>query len=426
MRNGRGPGIVRRLAWLGTACAAGLSLGCMGGPWGGKKPAATDSSTVLIGANGVSAEVMAKAEADMTNAETLYRHNDYDAARKAFRDIADNTHNPAPIAEKARYFEAECFRQMGKFPKAADTYHKMLIDFPAGTYREQAVQRMYDIANFWLDDTRAEIAAKAERDAGQRWIVWPNYLHVTDPHKPTLDEEGRALQVLEQVHYSDITGPMADRALFMAGKVHFINGDYREADHFFTQLVTMHKDSPLVPQALELAIIAKNHATGGSDYDGRKAAEALELVHTTRNAYPEVAKTKGDFLDRQIIAITYQQAEKAYKTAQYYERTHHKPSAYFEYEVIRRRFPNTKFAQQSEERMEVLRKEFEESKKHPYGTGVTGMVREQWDRVLGKAPPTPEQIADPGAPPQPAVQQGAPAQQLPAPRPIPQDLMNPH
>jgi hypothetical protein len=224
------------------------------------------------------------------------------------------------------------------------------------------------------------------------------------------------------VHYSDITGPTADKALFLAGRVHFYRGDYREADHFFTQLIQMHKDSPLVPQALELAIIAKNHSTGGALYDGRKSAEALELVHTARNAYPEVARTKGDFLDRQMIAITYQTAEKAYTNARFYDRTGHKPSAYFEYEIIRRRFPGTKFAQLSEERMAELRVEFEEAKKHPYGTGMIGAVREQWGRMWGRTPPTAEEAVNAEAPPTPAPAAG---QTLPAPRPVPPELMNP-
>ena len=43
--------------------------------------------------------------------------------------------------------------------------------FPALAYREQATQRMFDIANEWLDDTRAEMEEANEKREGKRWFV---------------------------------------------------------------------------------------------------------------------------------------------------------------------------------------------------------------------------------------------------------------
>ena len=59
---------------------------------------------------------------------------------------------------------------------------------------------------------------------------------------------------------NDITGPMADKALFLAGGVKFFREDYKEADHFFSQLVEQHPNSTMAPQAVELAIISKASA----------------------------------------------------------------------------------------------------------------------------------------------------------------------
>ena len=66
----------------------------------------------------------------------------------------------------------------------------MLNDFPSGAYREQAVQHMFEIANYWLDDTRKEMAEYKEEREGKRWIVWPEFVHF-EATKPLLDEEGR-------------------------------------------------------------------------------------------------------------------------------------------------------------------------------------------------------------------------------------------
>jgi outer membrane protein assembly factor BamD (BamD/ComL family) len=301
-------------------------------------------------------------EGDLAGAKELFRQGEYAKAEKQFHRIAEDTHNATQIAEEARYYEAECLRLQGNLPRAADTYTRMLNDFQSGAFREQAVQHMFEIANLWLDDTRQEMVETREMREGKRWIVLPHFVHF-DKGSPFLDKEGRALEVLEQVRYNDMTGPLADKALFLGGSVEFFNEEYRESDLMFTQLVEMYPNSPFAAQAVELAIISKHMGTGGADYDGRKVAEARELVKTALRSYPQLAKDekKRDFLNRQVQGITLQQAEKDYKTAAFYERTGHEPSAYFYYQIVRQRYPGTKYFEMATERMHVLKAKAEKS-----------------------------------------------------------------
>ncbi len=302
----------------------------------------------------------------LAGAYELYRRGTYDQAEKVFRYIADNKKNPAPVAEEARFYEAECLRHQGHFPKAADTYAKMLSDFPSGQYREQALQHTYDIANFWLDATRAEIDQYKQAQDGKRWFVMPAWLQLNWEHsKPLLDMEGRAIEKLEQVRYNDMTGPLADKALFLMGSVKFYREDYKEAEHHFTQVVEMHPNSQLAEQSVELAIIAKHMSTGGSDYDGRKVAEARQLVDVALRNYPNLATTKQDFLERQLFGITMQQAEQDYKKAEFYRRIGKPKSAYFYYEIVRRRYPGTKFFDLATERMHEIKALAEQDQDQP-------------------------------------------------------------
>ena len=302
-----------------------------------------------------SAAADAKAGAALAAAQELYRKDDYDTARAAFAKIANDTKMPTAIAEEARFYEAECYRRMEKYPTASDTYHKMLLDHPTGSFREQAVQRMFDIGNYWLEDTRKEMAMYDEQKAGKRWFVITPLVHF-EKSKPTIDQEGRAMEVLERVRYNDMQGPLADKSLFLAGTVKFWREDYREADYYFTQLAENHPNSELAPRAIELGIIAKHMGTGGSDYDGRKVAEARKLINTALQNYPTLAKDpeKEKFLTRQLINCNLQQAEKDFKIAEFYRRTNHPGSAYFYYEIVRRRYPGTKYADQATERMHEL------------------------------------------------------------------------
>jgi outer membrane protein assembly factor BamD (BamD/ComL family) len=335
--------------------------------------------------------------AELAGASELYRRGEYAEAEKVFREVAENTKISVSVAEEARFYEAECLRRQERYPRACDTYHKLLLDFPNGAYREQSVQRMFDIANYWLEDTRAEMKQYEEKDTGKRWFVVTPIVHF-EKAKPFLDQEGRALEALERVRFNDVGGSLADKALFLAGSVKFYREDYRAADWAFTQLVEFYPNSKLAPQAVELGIISKHMGTGGSDYDGRKVAEARQLINTGMRAYPTLAREKQDFLMKQLASCHLQQAEKDFKIAEFYRRTNHPGSAYFYYEIVRRRYPNTKYAEEATVKMQELH-----------------------DKAMQDQQPAPP---PPGAPAAPASAKGRtpPAdgpEMAPAPRPLP-------
>jgi TolA-binding protein len=403
---------------LSAACAAALAAGgCQTvKEWFHPSEPATAEGMVLRDGR-LQPDGAARGRPELDAAHELYRQADYAAAERGFHKVAENKKNSPLIAEEARFYEAECLYHEDKLPKACDTYHKMLIDFPAGAFRDQAVRRMFDIANYWLDDTRTEMAEYREKNEGKRWVVVPAVFHF-EKKKPVVDEEGRAMQALEQVHLNDVTGPLADKALFLAGGVKFYREDYREADHYFSQIVEHHKDSPLAPQAIELAIISKHMSTGGADYDGRKVAEARIMVDTALRSYPELAQQKSAFLERQLGSITFQQAKKDYQNAEFYRRTGHPGSAYFYYEIVRRRYPGTKFADLATDRMLEIKHQVEETGGKP--PNVFDTLRTDWERLWGKKPdggPRPEGD-EPFTPPPP------PPPQTP-PKPLPADML-PH
>jgi outer membrane protein assembly factor BamD (BamD/ComL family) len=293
----------------------------------------------------------------LAGAQELFRQGRHAEAGKLYRYLADRERIPPQIAEEARYYQAECYRLQGYYPDAADTYVGLLNKFPTTLYREQAVQHLYDIANYWLDDTRERMKEVKEWREGKRWWVSPRFFNL-DRTKPFMDREGHALKHLEQVRFNDINGPLADKALFLCGSVKYFNENYQEADYFFTQIHERHPNSPLAPQAIELAIVSKHMSTGGSDYDGRKAAEARKLIDSALTNYPEL-KEKREILERQRAVITFQQAEKDFKQADFYQRQGKLGAAYFYFEMVKNSYPGTPYAEKSIERIEQIRVEVE-------------------------------------------------------------------
>jgi hypothetical protein len=96
-------------------------------------------------------------------------------------------------------------------------------------------------------------------------------------------------------------------------------------------------------------------SSGGPLHDGRTVAEARELVHQAKAAYPELAHKETDFLQNQLVTINLQQAEKDWNIAEFYRRTGHPGSAYFYYELVRRRYPGSKQADKATKRMAELK-----------------------------------------------------------------------
>ena len=369
------------------------------------------AETILLRADGIASEPPPKPgspQEQLAGARELFRQGEYAKAEALFKYIADRKKSPVAVAEEARYYQAESLRLQNKWPKAADVYADLLNKFPNTAYREQAIRHMYDIADFWLNDTRQEMEQTKEKTEGKRWFVPWHFVNF-DEKKPLLDEEGRAIEKLEQVRYNDINGPLADQALFLAGSVKFFNQDYREADNYFSQIHEKHPNSPLAEKAVELAIISKHLSTGGAEYDGRKVAEARQLVRSAFDNYPELANKKKDFLSRQLVGITLQQAEKDYKMAEFYKRTGHPGAAYFYFMMVQQRYPETPFAEKARQRAEDLKVEAAQDK-----------------NVVAPPPPKaqlgrPSPLADEPAP----MPRTNPPELAPVPRPVPVETAPP-
>ena len=230
-----------------------------------------------------------------------FRRGEYDKARTIFSGIVDAEKNSPPVLQEAMYYHAECLRMQHDYPRAADLYSRLLNKFPSSAYREQCVAA--DVRHRQLlarRDARSEMKEDRERREGKRWVVWPRYVSF-EKSKPLLDREGRAIQMLEQVRLHDINGPLADQALFWCGVVKMYNEDYRDADYYLSQIHARHPESPLAAQSIELAISLQAHEHRRRDYDGRKTAEARNLIQAALRSYPEIANDpkKRAFLEKQ-------------------------------------------------------------------------------------------------------------------------------
>ena len=347
------------------------------------------------------------ADDKMAEAEELFAAERYADARRLFGPLADNTYNPGHMVEKARFLEGECCRLQRKLPEATATYNRYLRDHIGGVYSRQAADRMFAIAEEWRKDLMPEGGDGVEQAS---WV--PNF---TDPTRPTLDMEGELVKTYENIAEGAPHAECAEKAMFWAGYLHYARGRYEDADHFFSTLAEHFPDSPLRADAVKYAIDAKNRAVGGPYYDGQKSNEALQLVHNLEASQPEYRRdaAKQEWMTQQKLAIHAGQAERDFESAEYYRRSGKYGSAYFCYELVKRRYPGTKWSDLAVKRVDEMKRiqaQREADKAAGKQTPLEA-VQQGLDNLFNNKPPPEGVPADPTAP-RPTRPQPTPVQPL--------------
>ena len=343
-------------------------IGCMSLPWSTSKKTDTPpgpADSLVLGDGGLVRDkgVDSEKQAELDGAKRLYQDKEYAKAEVMFHKIAHAQGNwlatahatfqtaskklALPIADDALYYEAVCQVYQKNYRDAEGTLRKYMKEFRNGAHANEANRRLFDIANYWLDDTRKLMQAYEEKREGKRfWVMPASYVHWSHD-KPLMDSEGHALQCLEDVRLNDIGGPLGEKALFYIATIKFFREDYKDADYYYSQLYEHYPNSPLAPKAIKQAIICKQLSTGGSCYDCRPVEESRKLIDTAARAYPQLISRDKDWISRQLVSVNLQQADRDFNIAEFYRRSGHPGSAYFYYELVIRRYPNTEYAEKA-------------------------------------------------------------------------------
>jgi tetratricopeptide (TPR) repeat protein len=316
----------------------------------------------------------------------LFTESKLEDAEVMFRDLAESGAGGPAVTEPARYYLAECLFHRGLFPRAADAYIRFVESFPTSRYRKRALQRLYDIADYWLNDLRDEMQEDRKllvsgggwwwRATGLALICCKNAIHC-DKSKPIFNQARRAADILERIARDNPRSPLAARAAFLAATAHLYRSNYSAADRCYSRALELRPKGPLAVRSLELALFAKMHKTDAAidrlhqwcvdtlwdlglvskGYTPRPRLrtllEARLLINKARRDCPELSSGEREFFLQQVKAVNEALAEYHFELAEVCRSSGCLGLAYLYYEFVRRNYSETVVAEKARQKQEA-------------------------------------------------------------------------
>jgi len=228
------------------------------------------------------------------------------------RQVLRHPQTPPALLEHAHFLEGDCFYQLRLYPLAVQVYQNHHNRFPSGRFHKQANQKLFDIANYWLDPTRSEMQAvdtltqafenrRADELAVYVACVWRVIESLLAER--LFAQESRAIQVMQDVARNDPKFPDADKAIFYAAIVNHFRGAYGEAFRGYCNVVEKYPQSSHAARAAMQALQLIDE--GASVEKDRHARLVAFLV----NEDPDLPGTEKARLDRHRKLV--QESDKA-------------------------------------------------------------------------------------------------------------------
>jgi outer membrane protein assembly factor BamD (BamD/ComL family) len=287
---------------------------------------------------------------DLQLAEDLFRREEYARAAQAFEKVADTHEDDAAVHETALFLKAEAEFQQGKYARARDSYEALIKAYPGGSHLSEAVQRLFVIADGWLEEARADVRR------GSPGAFPGRFIELDPGRQPLFDKDGHAIHTLDYVRQHDPNGPLADDSLMMSAGYHFSQGDFRQSELLSEQLIQAYPRSEHQALAHLLSAESKLHSYKGPSYDGKKLEEARRTLRAALSQYPNELEPERQRVYRELDEIRQAQAKSQFEIAEWYRRQGRPKSArvYYEWLVRQQDFAGTKWAEQARERLDEL------------------------------------------------------------------------
>ncbi len=248
------------------------------------------------------------------------------------------------LAEEALFLQAESLFFTDQYPKAQDTYGKLLSDYKNSRHLDTVTRRLFAIGQYWEDLHRRE----------PHWPITPNF---TDKSRPRFDTFGRALRAFETIRLEDPTGPLADDSIMAIATAYFHRNQYEDAAIFFDILRTEYPDSEHQSKAHVLCLESKMRSYQGSHYDVTPLNQAEEVAEQTLTQFRRELGPEAEYVKKTRDQIEHQKADREWAVAKFYDDKRQYGAARIYYRSIIENYSHTRYADEALKRLQELQGE---------------------------------------------------------------------
>jgi len=225
--------------------------------------------------------------------------------------------------DQALFFKGQALFDRKLYYQAFEAYDELLDGYSGSSLFEAAIEQQVKIALKFL--------------AGAKRKVW-RFIPAS--------AKTEGLEILEQVVERWPGSELAARALMMQADYYYNKGQFIEAQSTYQLLVENYRKSSYYEQALIRNAEATHARYEGPLYDSVPLTDARIRYEQYQMLYPEKAYQLG--IPQRIERINWQEAQKYYKIADYYRRTHKDEALRFYVAYIRQRWADGEWTQRAQ------------------------------------------------------------------------------
>lgn len=227
------------------------------------------------------------------------------------------------------------------YDHAADTYAKLVKEYPRNPYLDHLDTRRFEIADYWLKHDSAK--------HNPFFVV-----NFSDNKRPWNDTGGHGRRVLENMRLDNPTGRISDDATMRLGVDQFEKKKYEGAADTFGDLRMTYPDSEHQFQAQFLELQALMNSYRGPKYSSVPLDDAEKRVKQIAKQFPKEAGDRQEDLNLAFAKIRFHKAEREWTHAEYRRLRQENASARFYYQRVVDEYIDTPFAEDAEKRLAEL------------------------------------------------------------------------
>ena len=273
--------------------------------------------------------------------EEFYQAGNYETAAARFKSAARKWPD-STIEEDALFMLGECHFFLDRYPKANDTYGRLLKKYTNSRHLDRVVYRQFAMARYWQELERAKPGT----------FMTPN---LTDRSRPWFDADGEAQATYLAVWQQDPTGPLADDSLMATANAYFVRDRFQDADYYYTLLRKDYPQSEHLMQAYLLGLRSKLRSYQGPMHDSAPLVEAEELVDQMLTQFPYELEEEVERVRQARGEIHEQLAQRDWSMAEYYGGNKYHGAERHYIERILHEYPETSYGQLAEQRLGEIR-----------------------------------------------------------------------